>query len=203
VHLYCSLFLTRSPRDVLGSRAYQHDAAADASHSLTARASASNISRSLSNAALSSANLSHTSVVSSQPVDDRDIAFRGQWSFIHDPQSFNSSFHMSTHDGDQAMLRFKGMLLSDHVVEPMLITLQHLGSGIAILGYANSTSGQFNATLDGQTSILNGYSSLAQPTVLFFQTGLDPSKEHSLTITNAADSLLAIGTIDVTTVSGG
>jgi hypothetical protein len=57
-------------------------------------------------------------------------------------------------------------------------------------------------TLDGDTTTFDGRSTFAQPTVLFFQSGLDSRKVHSLTITNAASALLMIGAVDVTTSSG-
>jgi hypothetical protein len=47
---------------------------------------------------------------------------------------------------------------------------------------------------------LNGASSAEVATTLFFSTGLDNSS-HTLTITNEDDSLLAIGSINVTTAS--
>jgi hypothetical protein len=78
-----------------------------------------------------------------------------------------------------------------------LIRFYDAGSGIAVQGYRNITSGPYNATLDGVTTTFDGASSFAQPAVLFFQTGLDRTKQHTLVLTNAADSLLAIGTIDV------
>jgi hypothetical protein len=76
------------------------------------------------------------------------------------------------------------------------------GSGIAVSGFTNESSGVYNATLDGETIMYNGHSNFAQPTTLFFQTGLDASKPHNLTITNAGDHLLAVGVIDVTMTSG-
>jgi hypothetical protein len=77
------------------------------------------------------------------------------------------------------------------------------GSGIAVSGFIDDTSGVYNTTLDGETIMYNGHSNFAQPTTLFFQTGLDASKPHNLTITNAGDHQIAVGVISVTMASGG
>jgi hypothetical protein len=54
--------------------------------------------------------------------------------------------------------------------------------------------------LDNDTVTLNGVSSSEVATTLFFRTGLNNSS-HTLTITNVDNSLLAIGSINVTTAS--
>jgi len=55
--------------------------------------------------------------------------------------------------------------------------------------------------LDNDSITLNGESSSREATTLFFRTGLNNSVPHTLTITNAEDRLLAIGSINVTTAS--
>jgi hypothetical protein len=52
--------------------------------------------------------------------------------------------------------------------------------------------------IDNDSITLNGASSAEVATTLFFRTGLNNSF-HTLTITNEDDSLLAIGSINVTT----
>lgn len=55
--------------------------------------------------------------------------------------------------------------------------------------------------LDNETVILNAATSFKEATTLFFRTGLNDSFVHTLTITNEDDSLLAIGSVNITTVS--
>jgi hypothetical protein len=187
------------PTDALADRPEE------GSHTLsfTARTFSPDSFVSTSDGLLSSSASSRSVVVADQQIDDKDIAFRGEWSFVNDPAGFNSSYHISHNDGDQAMLEFTGTPRCSLKKTALTYMLICPGSGIAVSGFANSTSGSFNATLDGETTILNSKALYSQSTVLFFQTGLDPSKQHKLTITNSADSLLAIGTVHVTTVSSG
>jgi hypothetical protein len=136
-----------------------------------------------------------------QPVDDEEVAFKGQWNFVPAVNlgSTNASFHVSNNQGDQAVLQFKGLrdTMSCRAVSHRI---NCTGSGIAVQGFRNITSGVYSATLDGATTSFNGASSFLQPSVLFFQTGLDPTQEHTLMLTNGANALLAIGTIDLITI---
>lgn len=71
---------------------------------------------------------------------------------------------------------------------------------MSVFGFRNSTSGNYSVKLDNDTVTLNAVSSSEVATTLFFQTGLNNSF-HTLTITNVDNSLLAIGSINVTTAS--
>lgn len=74
---------------------------------------------------------------------------------------------------------------------------------MSVSGYRNFDSGHYTVNLDGADVIeYNGQSSWTEPTMLFFQTGLDPDVTHDLRITNNEDRLLAIGAVNITTVSG-
>jgi hypothetical protein len=55
--------------------------------------------------------------------------------------------------------------------------------------------------LDNETVILNAASSSKEATTLFFRTGLNDSFVHTLAITNEDNSLLAIGSVNITKVS--
>ena len=71
---------------------------------------------------------------------------------------------------------------------------------MSVFGSRGATSGKYSVKLDNDTVTLNGASSSEVATTLFFRTGLNNSF-HTLTITNVDNSLLAIGSINVTTAS--
>lgn len=73
------------------------------------------------------------------------------------------------------------------------------GTAITIFGFRDVISGRFSVKLDNDTVTLNGASSTKEATTLFFRTGLNNSVDHTLTITNVDESLLAIGLINITT----
>jgi hypothetical protein len=77
------------------------------------------------------------------------------------------------------------------------------GTAVVVSGLRDYTSGRYNVSLDGQTFTFNAQSPWKESTVLFFRTGLNPDMSHELIITNVEDKLLAIGAINVTTISGG
>jgi len=59
------------------------------------------------------------------------------------------------------------------------------GSAICIFGDVNRDHGQYSVMLDGTVSQWNGTSTyLGQAAVLYFQAGLDPKANHSVTLTN-------------------
>lgn len=75
------------------------------------------------------------------------------------------------------------------------------GTAVTIFGFRDADAGQFTVRLDNDSVTLNGASSTREATTLFFRTGLNNSVPHTLTITNDNESLLAIGSINVTTAS--
>ena len=84
---------------------------------------------------------------------------------------------------------------------PLICTVSlSLGTAVTVFGFRNATSGNFSVKLDNDTVTRNGASSAEVATTLFYSTGLNNSF-HTLTITNEDDSLLAVGSINVTTAS--
>ena len=77
-----------------------------------------------------------------------------------------------------------------------------VGTAVSVFGLRDPTAGEYNVTLDGETTQFNAQSVWNEGAVLFYMTGLDPERAHSLIITNAEDHLLAVGYINTTTVSG-
>jgi len=76
------------------------------------------------------------------------------------------------------------------------------GTAISVFGLRDPTAGHYNITLDGETTQYNAQSVWKEGAVLFYTTGLDPERTHSLIITNAEDHLLSIGYVNTTLVSG-
>lgn len=76
------------------------------------------------------------------------------------------------------------------------------GSAVSVSGFRDISSGNYTIQLDDETFTFDGESSWKEATQLFFQTGLDPTTSHQLTITNVDNRLLAVGSINVTSVSG-
>jgi hypothetical protein len=74
-----------------------------------------------------------------------------------------------------------------------------LGAAVTVFGFRDITSGAYSVKLDNDTIALNGSSSAREATTLFFRTGLNSSVQHTLTITNEDERLLAIGSINITT----
>lgn len=125
-----------------------------------------------------------SATVLQQTVDELAPAFHGEWSFQRNLTASGQTFHTSNTDGDHASFSFTGCALY-------------------VNGFRDLTSGQYNVTLDGQTTMFNAQSSFREESLLFYATGLDNKASHDLHIVNAGDSLLAIGDIQVVTVSGG
>ncbi|KAI9507911.1 hypothetical protein F5148DRAFT_46156 [Russula earlei] len=121
---------------------------------------------------------------SSTVIEDTLLPFTGQWSFLNDSSfsSLDSSYHTTTHAGDFLKYNFSG-------------------TAITVFGFRDATSGEFSVQLDNDSIILDGASSSRDATTLFFKTGLNNSVPHTLTITNAEDRLLAIGSINITIAS--
>ncbi|KAF9227156.1 hypothetical protein BS17DRAFT_775055 [Gyrodon lividus] len=116
----------------------------------------------------------------SQIIDDSDIAFMGQWSYIAD--STGTSMHVSNSAGDRAQTTF-------------------LGSAITIYGLISSYSGNYTVTLDNVTTSLSAQSSYNDSdTLLFYSTNLPQDILHQVTVTNQEDRTLAlrVGGMNVT-----
>ncbi|KAH7108015.1 hypothetical protein BKA62DRAFT_824248 [Auriculariales sp. MPI-PUGE-AT-0066] len=66
------------------------------------------------------------------------------------------------------------------------LSVQFQGAAVVINGLVGPDGGRFNVTVDDTLRTqLNSFSPWMVPTQLFFTTGLDPSKPHSLVISNA------------------
>lgn len=106
--------------------------------------------------------------------------------------------------------RPKGTLLSfglmvsiaDHLLQRALTLQTCVGTGIAVMGYRNYTSGRYRVALDDEVIDMDGQSFWQQSTTLFYRTGLDPSTPHQLNITNLDSRLLAINRVTLISVSG-
>ena len=142
---------------------------------------------------------------SSSVIDDTSLPFTGQWSYLNNSvlSPLDNTYHTTTHAGDFVNFNFSGTSVSARVLQlsdsssPLLLSL---GTAVSVFGFRSSTSGHYSVQLDNETVTLNGVSSSEVATTLFFQTGLNNSF-HTLTITNVDNSLLAIGSINVTTAS--
>ena len=146
----------------------------------------------------------HSSVASvtvlSEVVDDPDIAYKGLWS----SQAYTtpgSYIHVTSQLGDSAQLTFNGSHLST-ASSHVLTHVARVGSAVSVFGLRDPTAGYYNITLDGETTQYNAQSAWNEGAVLFYMTGLDPERIHSLTITNAANSALGVEYINTTFVSG-
>ena len=82
------------------------------------------------------------------------------------------------------------------------VDIVRAGTAVSVFGLRDTITGYYNVTLDGETTQYTAQSIWEEGTVLFYMTGLDPGRTHSLIITNAEDNLLAIGYINITSVSG-
>jgi len=139
--------------------------------------------------------------VHSETVDDASVAYKGWWSF-HENITAGRFFHLTNRLGDSAQLTFNGKwhlpVASPHV--PTHVA--RVGTAVSVFGLRDHTAGVYNVTLDGETTQYNAQSAWKEGTVLFYTTGLDPERTHSLIITNAENNLLAVGYINTTSVSG-
>ncbi|EMD34606.1 hypothetical protein CERSUDRAFT_97196 [Gelatoporia subvermispora B] len=73
------------------------------------------------------------------------------------------------------------------------VFLNFAGDSMTIVGPVYPGPGSYNVTLDNATSVVKSSSPIYQPSSQFFYTGLlDPSQEHSLTITNGANTPFGI-----------
>lgn len=77
----------------------------------------------------------------------------------------------------------------------------YAGAAVTVSGLRDFTFGRYNVTLDGETAELDAQSFWREETTLFFKTGLDPNSPHTMIITNAENRSLAIGAINVTSIS--
>ncbi|KAF9650651.1 hypothetical protein BDM02DRAFT_3127622 [Thelephora ganbajun] len=126
--------------------------------------------------------------VRSGMVDDASVAYKGRWSFQENVVA-GKSFHVTSRLGDSAQLTFNA-----HVAR--------VGTAVSVFGLRDPATGYYNVTLDGETTQYNAQSVWKEGAVLFYMTGLDPGRTHSLIITNAEDNQLAVGYINITSVSG-
>ncbi|KAI0030937.1 hypothetical protein K488DRAFT_53160, partial [Vararia minispora EC-137] len=111
------------------------------------------------------------------------LSFVGQWSFSQDNtlSPSDSTFHVSSNAGDHLSFLFNG-------------------SAVALTGFHSASSGRYSVQLDSNITEFEGESSFKEATTLFFATGLD-SGTHNLTLINQEDRQLAVGAINVTTIS--
>lgn len=133
------------------------------------------------------------------------MPFVGAWSFVQDTsfglQGGSQDFHTSNSSGDYVSHIFNGKEISLRLMAHALTTL-FLGSAITISGYRDYASGSYSVTLDGNVSTYDAQSSFEAPATLFFATGLSAGVTHNLTIINLEDRLLAVGSLNVTTLQG-
>ncbi|KAN0125313.1 hypothetical protein V8E53_015623 [Lactarius tabidus] len=117
-------------------------------------------------------------------IDDTALPFTGQWSFLDDSSlsPLDGTYHITSNAGDSVSLNFSG-------------------TAITVFGFCDTTPGNYSVQLDNETVILNAASSSKEATMLFFCTGLNDSFVHTLTITNEDNSLLAIGSVNITAMS--
>ncbi|KAF9520420.1 hypothetical protein BS47DRAFT_764786 [Hydnum rufescens UP504] len=85
--------------------------------------------------------------------DDTSVSFVGRWAYHLDPLITNKfhSFHGTNHSGDFASLNFTG-------------------TSVDVFGIGGPHNGQYNVTLDGQTSTHDGQIA-AEQVLLFSQQG--------------------------------
>lgn len=72
---------------------------------------------------------------------------------------------------------------------------------MSISGFQDFNSGHYSVTVDGEVSVFNAQSSFREPTTLFYMSGLSADTIHNLTVVNLENRLLAIGSINVTTIN--
>ncbi|KAF7331894.1 Uracil phosphoribosyltransferase [Mycena kentingensis (nom. inval.)] len=118
-----------------------------------------------------------SSVVDERAFDDADpfFSYSPNWITFSAPGVPNATttlpFHQTTVSGASVAFTF-----SD-------------ASTVAVHGTLNSGHGRYSVALDGDTAkVLSGDGRWLVPdTVVFFQTGLDPTQKHSINITNLDD----------------
>lgn len=141
---------------------------------------------------------------SSSVIDDTSLPFTGQWSFLNNSSlsPLDNTYHTTTHAGDFVNFNFSGTFVLARLLHPSdcSSTPLSLGSAVSVFGFRDATSGNYSVKLDNDTITLNGASSSEVATTLFFRTGLNNSL-HTLTLTNVDNSLLAIGSVNITTAS--
>ncbi|KAI0316500.1 hypothetical protein OF83DRAFT_1172824 [Amylostereum chailletii] len=151
---------------------------------------------------------SNASITESR-VDDTEIAFVGEWTFLEDTTLTpdDAAFHTTTHRGDSFSYNFTGSFpLYVHFSSPTFLLLYHsltytfTGSAVVIAGFRDAPSGRYIVRLDGDTYFFDGRSSFREAATLFVQAGLAANVTHNMTVTNNEDRLLAIGYINVTRV---
>jgi len=72
---------------------------------------------------------------------------------------------------------------------------------VVVSGRRDFSFGRYNVSLDGATSEFDAQSFWKEDAILFYKTGLDPDASHALIITNMEQHSLAIGPINVTSIS--
>ena len=138
--------------------------------------------------------------VQSETVDDARIVYEGLWStFQGSVIAPDSSFYVTDQLGDSARLTFNGKRCPSL---PPQANIVRVGTAISVFGLRDTIAGFYNITLDGETTQYDAQSVWEEGAVLFYATGLDPERTHSLIITNAENNFLAIGYINTTSVSG-
>ncbi|KAF8482678.1 hypothetical protein DFH94DRAFT_728905 [Russula ochroleuca] len=137
----------------------------------------------IDNALITVNSTSPNTAFSNTVIDDTSLPFTGQWSFLNGSSlsALDDTYHTTTNAGDFLNFNFSG-------------------TAVTVFGFRDKTSRRFSVKLDNASVILNGASSVDVATTLFFRTGLNNSL-HTLTITNEDNSLLAVGSINVTTAS--
>lgn len=65
------------------------------------------------------------------------------------------------------------------------VSLTFEGAAVHLTGFVSPRGGLYNVTLDSITTVLNASAPWTLETTLFFQTGLDFRRQHTLTVTNA------------------
>ena len=80
-----------------------------------------------------------------------------------------------------------------------------IGGSVVVKGLVSPAGGLFNATIDGTiTSQLDSFSPWIVRTELFFLTGLDPTKPHTLMLANAQPgTTLQLQSIEVSSPGNG
>ncbi|KAF8893569.1 hypothetical protein BD779DRAFT_1760037, partial [Infundibulicybe gibba] len=124
-------------------------------------------------AEITPSNISSSDISSPQIIEDKSVAFRGQWSFQNDS---GVAFHQSISAGDSSQVEFNGTSITLH-------------------GLTSPDSGTYNVTLDNQTTTFSATSSFRlDDSLLFLATGLDPQFMHQIYVVNAGGGSLSLRT---------
>jgi hypothetical protein len=145
-------------------------------------------------------------IFTSRITDDTTLPFLGEWTFTEDQTlgSSDSTFHVSSNAGDRFSFFFNGAsrVFCCAPSSALDLSRQPTGSAVALTGFHGPDSGNYSVQLDGNTTttFTAAASSFKEPTTLFFAAGLGPGA-HNMTVINLSDRQLAVGAINVTTIS--